>query len=724
MKRIISAVLILSVLIGAILCTTVTASAAGGTYGNLSWSFSNGTLTISGNGEMLDAGSSSGYPWSGYQYSADSVVIKDGVTSIGSYAFFCFDAYTVTIPTSVRYIAHRAFYATSTSDIYYGGSVEDRKALLSWGEWNHGLSNSTWHYSSHSHQWSLKSTTSATCTADGVKTYSCHCGNTKTETITKLGHNYSGTPSYTWTQTSGGYQVKGTKYCSRNSSHTVTETVTATYQEITAPTCTASGQGRYTATFTNAYFSTQTKTVTLSATGHSYTSVVTKPTCTQKGYTTYTCSKCGNVYKDNYVDMVQHPWGAGEVTKQPTCKEAGERTFTCTVCPATKKESIDKTNDHTYGPWTKANDSEHKHICSVCSKEEKADHKWNDGEITTQPTCKAEGVKTFTCAECMATRTEPVEKLPHTFGSWTNADTAEHKHTCSKCGAEETEKHTWNSGAVTKQPTCKEEGETTYTCLVCGGKNRVPIQKRQEHTYDNDCDTTCNICAFIRTVNHKYASAWSKDEAGHWKECTACGHRNEAAKHTPGPEATETTPQTCTACGYIVKPVIDHVCKFDEKWTSDKTGHWYACSGCEKKDRFAEHSFENDCDTDCSVCKYERKTTHSFAQSYSSDKTNHWFTCAACGEKKDVKAHEPGPEATETTAQTCTICEYEIAPALGKADTTEPTEDSVAVTDPTVFTEKPDDGDGEKTEFPWWIVIAVIGIAAILGIVLAVKKKR
>ena len=717
MKKIISAVLILSVLIGTILCTTVTASAAGGTYGNLSWSFSNGTLTISGYGDMQET-TFDKYPWYSYSDSIKTIVIKEGVTYIAPYAFFCYSGVNRTdLPLSLRKVGHRAFYSWR-SDIYYAGSLEDRKALLSWDEWNHGLSNGTWHYSSHSHQWTLKSTTSATCTADGIKTYSCHCGNTKTETITKLGHNYSGTPSYTWTQTSGGYQVKGTKYCSRNSSHTVTETVAATYQEVTAPTCTASGQGRYTATFTNAYFSTQTKTVTIPATDHSYTSVVTKPTCTQKGYTTYTCSKCGNVYKDNYVDMVQHPWGAGEVTKQPTCKEAGERTFTCTVCPATKKESIDKTNDHTYGPWTKANDSEHKHICSVCSKEEKADHKWNGGEITTQPTCKAEGIKTYTCAECMATRTEPVEKLPHKYdNTWTKVDNDDHARACTACGEKETAGHTWNSGSTTKWPTCKEAGETTYTCTVCGGTKTEPIPVLTEHTYDNDCDTVCNICQAVRTVPHKYQTQWSKDETGHWKECAECGHRKEEAKHTPGAEATETTPQLCTTCGYIMKPELGHVThKFGTEWKTDRTGHWHVCSGCEEKDGYEAHKFDNACDTDCSVCGFERKITHNFATTHSCDKTSHWYACTVCGEKKDVKAHEPGPEATAETAQSCTICGYEIAPPLGQ-----PQEPTDAMEQPAIETQTP--ADEAAPGFPWWILL-VAGAAILVIVVVVVKKKK
>ena len=39
-------------------------------------------------------------------------------------------------------------------------------------------------------------------------------------------------------------------------------------------------------------------------------------------------------------------------------------------------------------------------------------HDWNDGVVTTEPTVDAEGVKTFTCTVCEATKTEAIEKLP------------------------------------------------------------------------------------------------------------------------------------------------------------------------------------------------------------------------------------------------------------------------------------------------------------------------
>ena len=68
--------------------------------------------------------------------------------------------------------------------------------------------------------------------------------------------------------------------------------------------------------------------------------VVTAPTCTEQGYTTYTCSKCGNSYKDNYVDATGHSYDAGVVTKEPTCTEEGVKTFTCGACGDTYTEAV------------------------------------------------------------------------------------------------------------------------------------------------------------------------------------------------------------------------------------------------------------------------------------------------------------------------------------------------------------------------------------------------
>jgi hypothetical protein len=75
---------------------------------NLTWTLDeNGTLTISGTGDMTDYAKKSA-PWSSTK--VKSVVINDGVTSIGDYAFYICSKFTsITIPGSVTSIGNGAF---------------------------------------------------------------------------------------------------------------------------------------------------------------------------------------------------------------------------------------------------------------------------------------------------------------------------------------------------------------------------------------------------------------------------------------------------------------------------------------------------------------------------------------------------------------------------------------------------------------------------------------
>ena len=422
------------------------------------------------------------------------------------------------------------------------------------------------------------------------------------------------------------------------------------------------------------------------------------------------CSLCSGQ------ESADHAWNNGTITKQPTCKEEGVKAFSCTVCSGTKTEPVAKTTTHTYGAWTKVDDTTHKHTCSVCSKEETASHTWNNGVVTKQPTCKEEGVKTFTCSGCNGTKTEPVEKTTtHTYGAWTKVDDTTHKHTCSVCSKEETASHTWNSGNITKQPTCKEEGVKTFTCTGCNATYTEVVEKLTTHTYDHNCDTDCNVCGAERTTEHTYRTYWSSDAANHWHECSSCKDKKDSAAHTPGAAATEQTAQICTVCSYVITPALGHTHNYATTWTIDDDGHWYTCSGCSEKGSYATHDFENACDTDCAVCEFTRETKHQFAEAWIADADNHWHVCSGCGLTQDEASHEPGAEATATTPQTCTICNYEVAPALGVEETSAPSE--------TITPANPD--DVSDNNFPFWIIV-VAALAAIAGIsaFLILKKKK
>ena len=85
---------------------------------NLTWTLSNGTLTISGTGAMADYEFYNS-PWYDYRSSIKSVIINDSVTSIGARAFDeCSSLTSVTIPNSVTSIGTSAFvYCSSLTSV-------------------------------------------------------------------------------------------------------------------------------------------------------------------------------------------------------------------------------------------------------------------------------------------------------------------------------------------------------------------------------------------------------------------------------------------------------------------------------------------------------------------------------------------------------------------------------------------------------------------------------
>ena len=94
------------------------------------WTFDNGTLTISGQGDMyglventqIDVGDNYDeekmrYPWSKYYYVTDKIVINGGISSVSFAAFaFFVNLKSVSLPESLKYISDKAFYDYSKYD--------------------------------------------------------------------------------------------------------------------------------------------------------------------------------------------------------------------------------------------------------------------------------------------------------------------------------------------------------------------------------------------------------------------------------------------------------------------------------------------------------------------------------------------------------------------------------------------------------------------------------
>ena len=113
MKKILSLFLILCIIISILMTIPITVSAAtSGTCGdNLTWSLDNeGTLTINGSGDMYDFSMNSVAPWHESYLNITSVIINDGITNVGDYAFYpCSQLINVVIPKSVTKIGASAF---------------------------------------------------------------------------------------------------------------------------------------------------------------------------------------------------------------------------------------------------------------------------------------------------------------------------------------------------------------------------------------------------------------------------------------------------------------------------------------------------------------------------------------------------------------------------------------------------------------------------------------
>ena len=127
--------------------------------------------------------------------------------------------------------------------------------------------------------------------------------------------------------------------------------------------------------------------------------------------------------------------------------------------------------------------------------------------------------------------------------------------------------------------TCSEDGTKTAKCIYCEATDtQIDEHSMLEHTYDNNCDTACNVCKQNRTIKHNYSAA------------------------------TCTKPKTCKVCGT----------------TSGKA---------------LGHKYNNACDTSCNVCKATRKITHKYTKKTTVkatvSKNGYILTeCSVCGKDK------------------------------------------------------------------------------------------
>ena len=135
-----------------------------------------------------------------------------------------------------------------------------------------------------------------------------------------------------------------------------------------------------------------------------------------------------------------------------------------------------KKNKHDFAAEWKYDETYHWHECTTkkhSDTSEKIAHDFDGGEITTQPTEQAKGVKTFTCNTCGYQKVEEVAQLTHvhTFNEnkW-ESDENNHWHAATCAHTDEKKDfapHTWNDGVITKPSDYGVVGEKKFTCTVC-----------------------------------------------------------------------------------------------------------------------------------------------------------------------------------------------------------------------------------------------------------------
>ena len=291
--------------------------------------------------------------------------------------------------------------------------------------------------------------------------------------------------------------------------------------------------------------------------------------------------------------------------------------------------------------------------------------------ITGVPNLKAGGA----AVECTVGEITVTVACRHEYGAYEFANETTHQRICTKCAEVETTEHQWDEGTVTVNPSCEQPGEKEIGCRYCSAKNTSPIPATG-HAWDHDCDTTCNnACGLTRETEHQYATEFSSDETGHWYACGVCGDKKDFAAHTPGPEATTANAQLCLDCGYEIAPKMTHEHQMSQDWLTDDTYHWHRCQwngppSCKYVEDKEEHEYDSDCDVDCNTCGYIRlNPPHNYSLEWMGGMEGHWYICVDCNGQSEVKAHVPGPEATETEPQRCKECNIVIQMPLNHVHT-------------------------------------------------------
>ena len=251
--------------------------------------------------------------------------------------------------------------------------------------------------------------TAATCTKKAIYYKSCVCGEAGTDTFEdgeKNAGNHTGTlGEWQFDENNHWREYNCCSVRANEAAHTWND------GKITkATSCIEKGEKTFTCNTCK-----KEKTEEIPALNHDLEHHAAKAaTCTEIGWDAYdTCKRSGcsyTTYKE--ISALNHNL-EHHAAKAATCTGIGWDAYdTCTRCDYTTYSEISATG-HTYKSEWDSNSEKHWHECDACKdKKDEADHTWDKGVITTPATTTSEGVKTFTCEICKATKTESIAKIP------------------------------------------------------------------------------------------------------------------------------------------------------------------------------------------------------------------------------------------------------------------------------------------------------------------------
>ena len=632
----------------AIAASAASSGNCGDSGSNVTWLLDdNGTLTISGSGKIEDYRSDIDQPWYSNRSDITSVVIEPGVTSIGLLAFYkCSNLTSITIPSGLTSIGEMAFFNCSALT-----SVTIPNCVISIGNFAFGSCTGLKSITIPSSVTSIENNIFQDCTrltnitVDSSNPSFCSESGVlfNKDKTTLIYYPRGKTGSYTIPDGVTAIGDYAFYYCSGLTSVTIPSSVTSigesAFQHCTGLTS-ITIPNSVTSIVNLAFWDCDSLTIVYIPSGVNFvpdksglTGDFISQTATKITYT---------VDSSNNVKITDISLSSGNTVDIPL-------TIDGKTVIAVDEDHWHKVGNHTCVTNTTPTCIK-KATCGICGQDYYGDHDLSHHNAVPH-TCTADGtVEYWDCSVCGKKFSDPNGTAEITNISDPN-DPARH----SLVKTDE------------KAPTCTDDGNRAYwTCTECGNI----------FSDDAGLNQTTHADVTVSATNHNWSNDWSSDGTGHWHDCvnancpiTENNQKVGYAAHTPGADATETTPQTCDVCGYELAPALGHIhanhltfiAEVPETCTADGVKAHYECE-CGKLFADAQAA------TEVTLESLKIAAHHTYGTDWESDNDDdHYHICSVCSDKADVTPHSydngvittPATETTEgVKTYTCSVCHH------------------------------------------------------------------